>query len=117
MLFGAAVHQLSTFFAQPLHGKGWAGAVALQPLQQAPAHEGAQDASAQICLHLGHSGLIDRTGRVKDDARHLLKHPIDRAHMEVHMPVQTGAEPVDEGDCADMQSCLAHVRCTGAVGR
>ena len=28
-------------------------------------------------------------------ARHFLKHPIDPAHMEVHMPVQAGAEPVD----------------------
>jgi hypothetical protein len=38
-------------------------------LDQTPAHEGAQDASAQICLYLGHSGLIDTTGWVKDDAR------------------------------------------------
>ena len=101
MLFGAPVHQLSTFFAKAFTSKGWAGAVAQQPLQggavvrlnthtrvhreaavlvaqhlfgvttlqQAPAHEGAQDASAQICLHLGHSGGIDSTGRVKGDAR------------------------------------------------
>jgi lysyl-tRNA synthetase class II len=66
-------------------------------LQQVPAHEGAQYASTQISLHLRHSGGIDSTGRVKNDARHFLKHPIDRAHMEVHMPVQAGAEPVDEG--------------------
>ena len=60
-------------------------------LQQAPGDEGAQDASAQICLYLGHSGLIDSTGRVKDDdrrkglgigvARHFLKHPIDHTDL------------------------------------
>jgi hypothetical protein len=44
---------------------------------------------------------------VKDDARHFLKHPIDRAHMEVHMPVQAGAEPVDKGQRANVLCCLA----------
>jgi hypothetical protein len=38
-------------------------------LQQASADEDAQDASAQIGLYPGHSGLIDSTGWVKDDAR------------------------------------------------
>ena len=38
-------------------------------LQQAPADEGAQDATAQISLYLGHSGGIDSTGRVEGDAR------------------------------------------------
>jgi hypothetical protein len=37
--------------------------------EQDPAHVGAQDASAQLGLYLGHSGLIDSTGRVEDDAR------------------------------------------------
>jgi hypothetical protein len=32
--------------------------------QQTPAHEGAQDATAPICLCLGHNGLIDPTGRL-----------------------------------------------------
>ena len=77
-------------------------------LQQAPAHKtpvsvktnlypsyvatkGAQNASAQIGLHLGHSGLISSTGWVEDDdrrrglgigvARHFLKHAID--HTDV----------------------------------
>ena len=59
----------------------------LETLQQTAAHEGAQDATAQISLHLGHSGGIDSTGRVKDDARHFLKHPIDHTDVEVHMPV------------------------------
>jgi NH3-dependent NAD+ synthetase len=76
-------------------------------LDKAPAHEGAQDAAAQNGLYLGHSGGIDSTGRVKDDARHFLKHPIDRAHMEVHMPVQAGAEPVDKGQRANVLCCLA----------
>jgi len=33
VLLGAAVNQGSTLFAQAIHGKGWAGAVAQQPLQ------------------------------------------------------------------------------------
>ena len=33
VLLGAAVHQGGALFAQSLHGKGWAGAVAQQPLQ------------------------------------------------------------------------------------
>ena len=39
-------------------------------LQQAPAHEGAQDAAAQICLRLTHSIIrINPAGRVENDAR------------------------------------------------
>ena len=53
-------------------------------LQQAPAHEGEQDASAQIGLYQGHSRLVDSTGGIKNDAQT----PIDCANMEVHMPVQ-----------------------------
>lgn len=37
-------------------------------LQQAPAHEDAQDATTQIGLYLGHSDGIDCTGQVKNDA-------------------------------------------------
>jgi hypothetical protein len=33
-LFGAAVHQGSALFAKAVHGKGWAGAIAQQPLQR-----------------------------------------------------------------------------------
>jgi hypothetical protein len=29
--------------------------------------------------------------------RHFLKHPIDHTNVEVHMPVQAGAEAVDKG--------------------
>jgi hypothetical protein len=64
----------------------------LGPAAPPAADEGAQDATAQICLYLGHSGLIDSTGRVKDDTRHFLKHPIDHAYMEVHMSVQAGTK-------------------------
>jgi len=35
--------------------------------------------------------------------------------MEVHMPVQAGAEPVDEGDGANVQRCFVHIHCTRAV--
>ena len=35
--------------------------------------------------------------------------------MEVHMPVQAGAEPVDESDCAYVQRRLVHLGRTGAV--
>jgi hypothetical protein len=30
-----------------------------------------------------------------------LKHPVDHAHMKVHMLVQAGAKAVDEGHCTD----------------
>lgn len=36
--------------------------------------------------------------------------------LEVHMPVQTGAEQVNEGDCADVQGRLGRISRTGAVG-
>ena len=29
---------------------------------------------------------------------HLLKHPIDHTHVEVHTPIQAGAKAVDEAD-------------------
>ena len=84
---------------------------------------------------MGHSGLIDRTGRVKDDTRrrglgigltihrhrHFLKHAIYHTDVEVHMPVQTGAEAVDvdlgfcQGDCANLQRRLVHTCRTGAM--
>jgi len=38
-------------------------------LDQAPAHEGAQDASAQGGLHLSQGIRINAGGRVKDDSR------------------------------------------------
>ena len=99
-------------------------------LDQAPPDKGAQDASTQVSLRLGHDSLVDSTARVKNDARrggfgigigigvtrHHLKHPIDHADMEVHMLIQAGAEAVDESHCADMQSCLiclGHLRRTG----
>jgi hypothetical protein len=36
--------------------------------------------------------------------------------MEMHMPVQAGAQAVDEGDCTDVQGCLVRMRCAWAVG-
>ena len=150
MLFGAAVHQLSARFAQPLHGKRWTCAVAQQPLQcgpvvclnahtgiyreaavlvgqhvfglglldQAPPDKGPQDAPVQIGLHLCYDCLVDSTGRVKNDARRCgcgisinftwrhLENAVNHANMEVRMLVQAGAEPVNEGHCADMQGCF-----------
>ena len=35
--------------------------------------------------------------------------------MEVHMPVQARAEPVNEADCADVQGRLVRICRTGAV--
>ena len=101
----------------------------LKTLQQTPANEGARDAAAQISLYLGHSGLIDSTGWVKHDAqrrglgigisvalaRYFLKHPVDCSDIKVHMPIQAGAEAVDEGDCANVQGRLVHLGRTGAV--
>ena len=110
-------------------------------LQQAPAHKtpvsvktnlypsyvatkGAQNASAQIGLHLGHSGLISSTGWVEDDdrrrglgigvARHFLKHAIDHTDVttklrrrlaqscpvtphEIAQPLRDGEHPLAQG--------------------
>jgi hypothetical protein len=69
--------------------------------------------------HTRHAGLITGLSvgiNIAHLARHFLKHAIDCAHMEVHMLVQTGAEPVDEGDCADIQACLVRIGRTRAVG-
>jgi hypothetical protein len=49
-------------------------------------------------------------------ARHLLKHPIDHAHMDVYMPVQAGAEAVDKGHNANVQRRLVHLGRLRAVG-
>jgi hypothetical protein len=99
----------------------------LKALQQAPAHERAQDATTQGGLHLGHGGLIDCTGLVEDDARrggftiaihtprYFLKHPIDDAHMKMHMLVKAGAKAVNEGDSSDMQGCFVYMRRTSAM--
>ena len=47
--------------------------------------------------------------------RHFLKHAIYHTDVEVHMPVQTGAEAVDEGDCANLQRRLVHTCRTKAM--
>ena len=75
-------------------------------------HEGVQQAAAHSSVHLGDSRLIKPAGRMKMHARkcwgldsvvsrHRLKHPIDHAHMEMHMRVQAGAETVNKGHDAD----------------
>lgn len=87
----------------------------LETLQQAPAHEGTQNASSQGGLHLGHSIRINADGWLED---HVclggLKHAIDHTDVEVNMFVEAGAEAVNEGHRADMQCGLAHIRRTGA---
>jgi hypothetical protein len=45
-----------------------------------PAHKGAQNAAAQIGLHLGHSGGIDSTGRVVAQPLWYREHPL--AHRQ-----------------------------------
>lgn len=47
---------------------------------------------------------------------HLLKHPVHNTDMEVHMPVQGRAEPLDESDGTNAQGRLVHACHTGAVG-
>jgi hypothetical protein len=49
-------------------------------------------------------------------AWHFLKHAIDHTDVEVHMPVQAGAESVDKGQRANVQRRPVHLRRTGAVG-
>ena len=47
---------------------------------------------------------------------YLLNHAVNNADMRIHIPVQAGAEPVNEGDCAYVQRRLLHICRTGAVG-
>ena len=84
---------------------------------------------SHVGLHLGHSSRVKPAGRMKTHcgrcclcrwvslalARHLLKHPIDHTDVKVHMAVQAGAEPVDEGDRTDAQTCSVSLCRTGAV--
>lgn len=78
-----------------------------------------------ICIHAGgraeddtcQSGL--RTGFIVSinialRACHFRKHAIDYPDVRVHMLIRAGAEAVDEGDCADVQSCLVRVLSTWA---
>ena len=48
--------------------------------------------------------------------RHFLKHAIDHTNVEVHMAIQAGAEPVDEGHRANVQRRPVHLRRPRAVG-
>ena len=109
MLFGAAVHQGRALFAKTIHGRGWAGAAAQQAFQ----------GGELVCFDARQRGL----GIVLALARHLRKHPIDRAYMEVHMSVQAGARAVDvdlgfcQSDCANVQRRLVNLGRTGRRGK
>jgi hypothetical protein len=91
--------------------------------QVAACHKGAQQALAHavlyLGLHLGKGDLVD-LGGVKRDRLHTggqrLKHPIDHAHMEMHMRVQVGTEPVNKGNCAQAQADGVTLCSTGAMG-
>lgn len=97
----------------------------LETLQQTTTDEGEQDAFTQDRLCLGHAIRIDAACRVEDNTRsdrlgtrsagHRLKHPVNRARMELHMPFEAGAEAVDEGDCADVQGSRVCMGRTGAA--
>ncbi len=85
---------------------------------QVPAcDEGAQDAFAHVGLHFAKSGLVKSSGRVKSHTVwQRLKHPIDHAHMKVHMRVQAGAKAVDESDRAQVQAGGVCLCSAGAMG-
>ena len=83
----------------------------------APAHEGAQNATAQSDLHMDHGIRINPAGRVENHtADNFLKHPIDYANMEMHMLIEARAEAVNESECADVHGSLVHMGRPGAVG-
>ena len=71
--------------------------------------EGAQDAGSHPSLHVSKRRRIESVGKggMKADARRVirgdgrLEYPVDDATVKVHMLVQAGAEPVDEGDRPD----------------
>ena len=85
-------------------------------LKQAPPDKGAQDAPAQGGLCSSHHNLVDSTGRMEDYAwrggfsigvsvaRHFLKHPINYAHMEMHMFVQTYTDSGWFAECGVFRS-------------
>jgi hypothetical protein len=93
-------------------------------LQQAPAHEGAQDAFLKGSLHWGHGIRIDATGWVEIDTRrgertfahHCLKDPIHNTDVEVNVLIEAGAKSMDKGDCADVQLCLVCIGRARAMG-
>ena len=47
----------------------------------------------------------------------VLKHPIDHTDVKVHMLIEAGVEPVNEGYCTNVQDCAVYICRTGAVGR
>ena len=49
-------------------------------------------------------------------AEQRLKHPIDHTGVEVHMRVQAGTKPVDDGDCVQVQVVWVSLCSAGAVG-
>ncbi len=80
-------------------------------------HKGAQDAFAHVGLHLGDGRLIESSGWVKGHTFwQRLKHPIEHAHMEVHMRVQAGAKAVNECDRAQVQAGGISLCSAGAMG-
>ncbi len=93
----------------------------LKAFEQTTPDKAAQDAFAYAGLHLSQGIHVHAGGRAEDDTRHRglgvsistaiagpcgdrLKHPVVNADKEVHMLVEAGAEAVDEGDGADVQS-------------
>jgi len=48
--------------------------------------------------------------------RHFLKHPTNYEHVKVNMLVQTGAEAVDESDCANVYTRLVRICRISAAG-
>jgi hypothetical protein len=57
-------------------------------------------------LHCGISAAL---------AHQFLKHPVHHTDVEVDVFVQAGAEPVDEGHCADVQAFLVCIGRANAV--
>jgi len=47
--------------------------------------------------------------------RNFLKHPVYHADVEVHITVKAGADPVDKGGCATVQSSLIRTCRTSTV--
>ncbi len=85
----------------------------------AACHKGAQQTPAHIGLHLGHGGFIETHRCVKIDRQCIgqrLKHPVNHAHMKVHMRVQAGAKAVDESDRAQVQAGRVCLCSAGAMG-
>ena len=73
------------------------------------------DSTVVVKIDVRWGGWVARGGLALALARRHLKHAIDHANVQVHMPVQVGAEAVNEGDRTHVHCGFVQPQRTGAV--